>query len=85
MRGNREVHLQIRRKIEHALGGRTWTWLATEAGVPQSTLAGQAGKPKFSLDVLLAIAEALGEPVAAFLPDGHSGGSDEDAWLESAS
>lgn len=69
MRGSREVHIHIRAQIEASLGGRTWTWLAMQSGIAQSTLAAQAARPKFSLDVLLAVADALEHELTFFLPD----------------
>lgn len=55
----RELHVQVRRNIESALDGRSWSWLAGEIGVPQSTLAGQVCKPRFSLEVVWRIARVL--------------------------
>ena len=65
---SRELHTHIRERIELALGGRSWSWLARTAGVPQSTLASQAAKPKFSVHVLLRVAAALERDVYCFLP-----------------
>lgn len=67
--GSREMHEDIKRRIEEQLGSRTWSWLANASGVPQSTLASQAARPKFSLDVLVKLASALDVNVALLLPD----------------
>lgn len=68
MRG-RELHDHIRRQIERRLGGRSWTWLAEESGVPRTTLASQSKRPKFSVDVLLRVATALDQDVTDLLPE----------------
>lgn len=65
----RQVHVEIRNRIERALGNRNWSWLAARSGVPPSTLSNQRLRPRFSIDVLVAIADALERPVAEFLPD----------------
>jgi hypothetical protein len=79
----RELHTHIRMRIELGLGNRSWSWLSRTAGVPQSTLASQAGKPKFSVQVLLRVASALEKDVNYFLPDemrqDPGGGAAEDA------
>ncbi len=54
-----QLHTYIRARIEQALGGRSWNWLSRTAGIPQSTLASQVAKPRFSVDVLLLVATAL--------------------------
>ena len=68
MSRSRELHQHVRARIELALGGRSWRWLSTAAAIPYSTLAEQAAKPKFSLDVLVAVAEVLERDIAYFLP-----------------
>ena len=68
MSATRQLHGHILTRIELALGQRPWSWLAREAGVPQSTLVSQAAKPKFSVEVLLRIAMALDRPITYFLP-----------------
>jgi len=68
MRG-RELHAHIRDEIARHLGRRSWSWLAREAGVPRSTLITQASRPKFSVEVLVRVADALGHEVSSFLPD----------------
>jgi CI repressor-like protein len=55
----RGLHYRVRRRIEVALGHRSWKWLAGRIEVPQSTLAGQVSKPKFSLSVVWKIAREL--------------------------
>lgn len=73
MTTDRHVHRHIKAHIEKELGDRSWNWLAEESGIPQSTLAGQASRPKFSLDVLLRIASALHRPPSDFLPQTREG------------
>lgn len=57
--GGRVLHWRVKTRISRALGDRSWKWLAKEIGVPQSTLASQVAKPKFSLEVVWRIACAL--------------------------
>lgn len=64
----RQLHGYILMRVQLALGRRSWSWLARQAGVAQSTLASQAAKPKFSIEVLVRIARALDRPIAYFLP-----------------
>ena len=64
----REVHHRIRSRIQEALGERSWNWLAKTAGIPQSTLAHQAAKPKFSVEVLWRCSIALGVDIGYFFP-----------------
>lgn len=68
-----ELHRHILYKIELALRGRSWNWLAQKSGISQSTLQTQKGTPdrpgpRFSLETLLAVGGALGKPVEWFLP-----------------
>ncbi len=56
----RALHVHVKERIERELDGRSWSWLAQEIGVPQSTLAGQVCKPKFSLEVVWRISKVLG-------------------------
>jgi hypothetical protein len=65
----RRLHEHIRARIEVAMAGRPLTWLVESSGVPQSTLSGQMLRSKFSLEVLLRVAEALEKDLAFFLPD----------------
>lgn len=66
----------MRDRIQLALAGRSWKWLAGAAGIQYSTLATQRGRPKFSISTLVAVAEALGRDVRYFLPqDLPSGGA----------
>lgn len=65
---SRELHAHIRAKILLAKGDRSWNQLAKDAGVPHSTLATQAARPRFSLDVLLRLAGALDREPSYFLP-----------------
>lgn len=55
----RAMHIHMKAMIQDALGTRSWTWLAEQIGVPQSTLAGQVSKPRFSLDLAWRIARVL--------------------------
>jgi hypothetical protein len=68
MNASRELHIHILMRIQLALGRRSMSWLARQAGLPQSTLASQAAKPKFSVVALVRIARALDRPIAYFLP-----------------
>ena len=79
MNHTRQLHTHIRMKIELALGGRSWNWLSRTAGVAQSTLASQATKPKFSIQVLVGVAAALEKDVNYFLPEEFSTASDDSA------
>lgn len=65
---SRDLHQGILARIELALGDRSWSWLSSKSGIPRSTLASQKGKPRFSVDVLVLIANALDRDVAYFLP-----------------
>lgn len=67
---SRELHLEILSRIEAELGGRTWGWLAQASAIPQSTLSNQINRPRFTLDVLERIAEALGVDLVKLLPPG---------------
>lgn len=78
----RELHRHILERIERALGPRAWSWLAEEAGVPRSTLATQAAKPRFSVEVLLRVAQALNRDVTYFLPEVETNGAREGAAEE---
>lgn len=55
----RLLHYRIRERAVRALAGRSWAWLASEAGIPQSTLSTQLAKPKFSVETLCRIARVL--------------------------
>lgn len=59
----RALHLHVLERIERALEGRSWKWLAETAGIPQSTLSGQVNRPKFNLEALVRIAAALEKEV----------------------
>ena len=58
MRG-RELHEFILDQIERRLHGRSWAWLAREADLPRSTLMTQKRLPKFSVEVVVRVAETL--------------------------
>lgn len=66
------LHKHILYKIELALGGRSWKWLATKSRISQSTLQTQKmgpGGPRFTLETLYEIAPVLKKPVTWFLPE----------------
>lgn len=65
----RGLHVRMRDRIEEALGGRSWTWLADQIDVPQSTLSGQASKPRFSLNVAWRISRVLGVDLSDLIDD----------------
>lgn len=67
----RTVHARILASVERALGERSWQWLSEQAGIPQSTLSTQVGKPKFSLDVLYRICCALDLDLSEVLEDAY--------------
>ena len=56
-------------RIELALDGRTWAWLARTSGTPKSTLATQAAIPRFSVEVLAKVSSALGREIGWFFPN----------------
>ena len=64
----RKLHGYIRRQIELAMGWRSWNWLAGQTGIPSSTLCSERKKPKFSLEVVLLVAQALDRDLSYFLP-----------------
>ena len=67
-----DLQKHIYGQVLRALSGRPWTWLARKAGVPQSTLATQVSKCRFSVAVLWRISVALERPIEWFFP-GASG------------
>lgn len=67
MRG-RELHEFILAQVERRLGPRSWAWLAREADVPRSTLMTQKGRPKFSVDVVASVADALDCELSDLVP-----------------
>lgn len=69
---DKQLHEFILLRIEQALNGRTWAWLARKSGVPRSTLMTQSATPHFSLDVLASVAHSLGRPIGYFFPQGLS-------------
>jgi hypothetical protein len=79
----RRLHREALKRIELALEGRSWLWLSEKTKIPQSTLQTQKnvrGDPKFSLEVLAAVAEALGKPLAYFLPSLDPNTAPPEAW-----
>jgi phosphohistidine phosphatase SixA len=46
-------------------------WLAEEAGVPRTTLVSQVRRGRFSLEVLVRVADALDAGVSDFIPSEH--------------
>lgn len=75
MRG-RDIHQFILARVIQCLGERSWAWLARTSGVPRTTLMTQVSRRKFSIEVLLKVSKALGEPVTYFLPDAQQRDSD---------
>ena len=69
---DKKLHEFILTRIEQALNGRSWAWLARKSGVPRSTLMTQSANLHFSLDVLASVAHALGRPISYFFPRGLS-------------
>ena len=67
--GNKKLHRFILARIELALDGRSWGWLARTSGTPKSTLATQAAVPRFSVEVLIKVSSALGREMGWFLPN----------------
>lgn len=72
----RELHRFVRAQVIRRLGSRTWKWLAHRSGIPPSTLSSQVSRPKFSLEVVVRIAHALGEDPASLLPPHPAQSSD---------
>ena len=68
MTTGQQLHEYVRDRIELALGPRSWSWLARQTGIPSSTLGSERNKPKFSLEVVLLVAEALDRDLSYFLP-----------------
>lgn len=66
MRG-KELHEFISAQIDRRLGTRSWAWLARESDVPRSTLMTQKARPKFSLEVVVSVADTLGCELADLL------------------
>lgn len=58
LRGRR-LHRHIADVLERARGRRTWTSIAAETGIPQSTLSSQVTKPKFSVETVYLLMKAL--------------------------
>ena len=56
---DRDRHARIVDRIDELLGGRSWSWLARETQVPQSTLSDQKRR-WFSESVLARIARVFG-------------------------
>jgi hypothetical protein len=65
---SRSLHAYIRDEIVSILDGRSWNWLAKASGVPQSTLAQQVARPKFSVDTLFRVCGPLGIDVSTLFP-----------------
>ena len=67
---DRAVHIFIRGELDRRRKGRTWSALAEEADIPQSTLSNQLSRPRFSVDVLVRLARVLDISVRDLLPPG---------------
>lgn len=76
----RDVHRQIKARIKRALGRRSWTWLAKQSGIPQSTLSSQASREKFTVATLARVAETLGVTIAELVPGSPRGGLEREAF-----
>ena len=64
----KELHEHLLGRIEFALDGRTWSWLARKSGLPKSTLHTQSAVPRFSIEVLARVAVALRRDIGWFFP-----------------
>ena len=69
---DKQLHEFILARIEQALNGRSWAWLARKSGVPRSTLMTQSANLHFSLDVLASVAHSLGRLISYLFPPGLS-------------
>lgn len=69
-RAEARVQRHILKRMLTALGDRSWNWLATETGIPQSTLYNQYAKspPAFTIETLVLAAPVLKKPLVWFLP-----------------
>jgi lambda repressor-like predicted transcriptional regulator len=78
-----ELHVVIRDRIDAARGSLSLNKLAQSAGVPYATLHDQFSRPKFSLDVLVALATALGTDLSELIskPDTASSSGDPGPYL----
>lgn len=79
-RREQRVQRHILKRITEALDGRSWNWLAESSGVPQSTLASQSTKPRFSIETLVLVAHTLKKPVSWFFPDAPEAVLDAEAF-----
>lgn len=66
--GGRDIHQHLLDRLNELRGARTWSALAEEADIPQSTLSNQVSRPRFSIDVVARLAYALEVPVAELFP-----------------
>ena len=73
-----DVQRHIVKKIDLALRGRSWNWLAKKSGISQPTLNTQKNpsgtSPKITLTTLLAISPVLEKPLGYFFPEEILGG-----------
>lgn len=85
-RAEARVQKHILKRMLTALDHRSWNWLATETGIPQSTLANQYGRnpPRFTLETLIAAAPVLKKPLVWFLPGASDDVDDAAAFREIA-
>jgi len=70
-----ELHAVIRDRIDTARGRLSLNKLAKSAGVPYATLHDQFSRPKFSIDVLVALAAALDTDLAELISEPDSASS----------
>jgi hypothetical protein len=64
----RTLHEYVLAQVGRRLGGRSWAWLAREAEVPRSTLMTQKARPKFTVEVVVRVADALRCEVGDLMP-----------------
>lgn len=85
-RAEARVQRHIMKRMLTALGGRSWNWLATQTGIPQSTLFNQYSKnpPGFSIETLVLSAAALKKPLVWFFPGTPEAEADAAAFREIA-
>lgn len=58
----------ITKRIELALRGRSWSWLADQIGVRQSSLSTQKNDSRYSIETLVEVSRVLRKPIPYFLP-----------------
>ena len=61
------LHRAIYGRIVQQLAGRPQSWLCRESGVPETTLSYQLRNQKFTVEVLVSVADTLGVEVGWLL------------------